>query len=109
MPLPLAGRKIALAESRQLEELATLLEREGAATIRCPMLSILDLPDPQPALAWLQELIAKPFDFTVFLTGEGVRRLAGVAEHAGLAAAYVGALGRSRLVTRGPKPVRALR
>src|SRR5262249_54397180 len=48
MTRPLEGRTVALAEGRQLEELAELLEREGAATFRCPMLSILDAPDPAP-------------------------------------------------------------
>jgi uroporphyrinogen-III synthase len=109
MPQPLEGRTIALAESRQLSELAALLESEGATALRCPMLSILDLPDPAAALAWINELIAKPFDYTIFLTGEGVRRLTGVAEGGGLKVDFVAALGRSRMVTRGPKPVRALR
>ena len=55
---PLAGRTIALAEGRQLEELAEMLEKEGATALRCPMVSILDAPDPAPVLAWLRELIA---------------------------------------------------
>ena len=40
MTQPLAGRTVALAEGRQLEELAQLLEKEGATTLRCPMVSI---------------------------------------------------------------------
>ena len=53
MSLPLAGKTIALAEGRQLEELAALLEKEGATTLRCPLLSILDAPDSAPIVAWL--------------------------------------------------------
>jgi uroporphyrinogen-III synthase len=109
MPLPLEGRTVALAESRQIEDLASLLQHEGAATLRCPMLSILDLPDTRPALAWLRELIRQPFGYTVFLTGEGVRRLAAVAESEQMSSEFTAALARSRLVTRGPKPVKALR
>ena len=64
MSLALAGRTIALAEGRQLEELVQLLEKEGAAALRCPMVSILDAPDAGPVIAWLRELaaasIAKP-------------------------------------------------
>jgi uroporphyrinogen-III synthase len=107
--MSLEGRTIAVAESRQLEELTALLEREGADVIRCPMLSIVDLPHPEPVLAWIKELVARPFDYTIFLTGEGVRRLTVVAEAGGMRSEFVAALGRSRLVTRGPKPVRALR
>ena len=109
MTPPLTGRVIALAESRQLEELATLLEKEGATALRYPLVAILDAPDPGPVVAWLRDLIAGRFGYVVLMTGEGVRRLLGFAERAGLRDEYVAALGRARTVTRGPKPVRALK
>jgi uroporphyrinogen-III synthase len=109
MPLPLTGKTIALAEGRQLEELAALLEKEGAATIRCPMLSILDAPDPAPIVAWLRELVAGQFGYVVLLTGEGLRRMLGVADQVGIKNAVVAALTKVILVTRGPKPGQALR
>jgi uroporphyrinogen-III synthase len=109
MTLPLAGRTVALAEGRQLEELAQMLEKDGATTLRCPMVSILDAPDPAPVVAWLRELIAGRFGYVVLMTGEGLRRLLGFAEREGLRDAAVAALGRTRTVTRGPKPVRALK
>src|SRR5262249_59120666 len=109
MTLPLQGRTVALAEGRQLEELAQMLEKEGAQAFRCPMLSILDAPNPGPVLAWLRELIAGRLDYVVLFTGEGVRRLLGFAEREGLRDAAVAALGKARTVTRGPKPVRALK
>src|SRR5262245_36291501 len=106
---PLEGRTVALAEGRQLEELAQMLEREGAATLRCPMLSILDAPDPAPVVAWLRDLIAGRFAVVVLFTGEGLRRLLGFAQREGLRDAVVAALARTPTVTRGPKPVQALR
>jgi uroporphyrinogen-III synthase len=109
MSLPLQGRTIALAEGRQLEELADMLETEGATVLRCPMVSILDAPDPEPVVAWLRELISGRFTYVILLTGEGVRRLLAVAERLGLRAAVVAALARARTVTRGPKPARALK
>jgi uroporphyrinogen-III synthase len=109
MSRPLEGLTVALAESRQLEELAQLLEKEGATTLRCPMVSILDAPDPAPVLAWIGELIAGRFSLVVLMTGEALRRLLGFAERAGLRAEMVAALGRTQTLTRGPKPVRALK
>jgi uroporphyrinogen-III synthase len=106
---PLEGKTIALAEGRQLEELAGMLEQEGAATIRCPMLSILDAPDPAPVIAWLRELIAGRIALVILMTGEALRRLVGFAEREGLREEVIAALGRTRLLTRGPKPVKALR
>jgi uroporphyrinogen-III synthase len=73
------------------------------------MVSILDAPDPEPVVAWLRELIAGRFDYVVLFTGEGLRRLLGFAARAGLQETVIEALGRTRTVTRGPKPVRALK
>ena len=105
----LEGQTIALAESRQLEELAQMLEKEGAAVLRCPLVGIHDAPDEAPVRVWLRELIAGRFGLIIFYTGEGVRRLLGFAERAGWRADFVAALGQTRLLTRGPKPVRALK
>jgi uroporphyrinogen-III synthase len=109
MTLPLAGRTVALAEGRQLEELARMLEKEGAAVFRCPMVSILDAADEAPVLAWLRDLIAGRFSYVVLLTGEGLRRLLACAERNGIHADAVAALSRTRIVIRGPKPGRALK
>jgi uroporphyrinogen-III synthase len=107
-PRPLAGRTIALPESRELDRLAQLLEDEGARTLRCPLVAILDAPDERPVLAWLRALAAGGFDDLVLLTGEGLRRLVALAERHGLRPSVVEALGRTRTITRGPKPARAL-
>src|SRR5437660_8494373 len=109
MTLPLEGRTVALAEGRQLEDLAALLAKEGATPLRVPLISILDAPDPAPVVTWLRELAADRFGYVVLLTGEGLRRLLHFAEREGLRDAVVAALGRARLVTRGPKPGRALK
>ncbi|MFO0852680.1 MAG: uroporphyrinogen-III synthase [Gemmataceae bacterium] len=109
MSLPLAGRRIALAEGRQLEELAELLAREGAEPVRCPMVSILDAPDPAPVRVWLADLTAGRFGWVIFLTGEGVRRLLAQAERDATRDEVVTALGGVKLVARGPKPVKELK
>ena len=109
MSLALTGRTIALAEGRQLEELSQMLEKEGATILRCPLIDILDAPDPAPVLAWLRELIAGRFDLVILLTGEGLRRLVACAEKEGLRAVVLAALSRTRTLTRGPKPGQALK
>jgi uroporphyrinogen-III synthase len=105
---PLEGSRVALAESRQLEELAQMLEKEGALPLRYPLVGILDAPDAAPILEWLHELIAGRFAYLILMTGEALRRLVGFAERAGLRDAVVVALGKTRIITRGPKPGRAL-
>jgi len=108
MTLPLAGLTIALAEGRQLEELARMLEKEGAIALRCPMVSILDAPDRAAVVQWLGQLAAGRFAYLILMTGEAWRRLMAVAEHEGTREAVLAGARQTRLVTRGPKPVRAL-
>lgn len=86
-----------------------MLEKEGAVPLRCPMVSILDAPDPAPVVAWLRELAAGRFSHVVWLTGEGLRRLLSLAEREGLRDAVIAALRQTRTLTRGPKPARVLR
>jgi uroporphyrinogen-III synthase len=105
----LTGCSIALAEGRQLEELAKMLEAEGATILRYPMLSIHDAPDETPVLAWLRELIENRFDYVILMTGEGLRRLLGFADRAGIRAEVIAAFGRTRLIARGPKPVKEIK
>lgn len=109
MNAPLQGLRILLPESRELDLFAGMLEAEGARTLRCPMVRILDLADTGPARAWLERLMAGAFQDVVWLTGEGVRRLKDLAAKDGRENDFVAALARTRAVTRGPKPAQALR
>ncbi len=106
---PLLGRRIAILEHREQDRLGTMLEERGALTLRCPLVLIADAPDPAPVLAWLQRFLDAPPDDLVLMTGEGLRRLRGFADRAGLEPEFLGALGQVRTITRGPKPARALR
>lgn len=107
-PGPLDGKTVALPESRELDQLSRLLDEQGATTWRCPLVAILDAPDPAPIDDWLRRLVAGALDDVIFLTGEGLRRLLARAERTGTRDAVIAALGRVRRITRGPKPARAL-
>jgi len=109
MRRPLEGRTIAFLEGRQKDDLAALLEKEGARSYPCPIVRMIDAPNPAPVIEWIRECIDGRFGQVVFSTGEGVRRLVGFATRAGLEKAFIEALGRVRTVTRGPKPVQALK
>ena len=103
---PLSGRLVALAESRELDRLAGMLEAEGAETLRCPLVAIKDSPDPRPVQEWLGRF---PFDDLILYTGEGLRRLHGFARRFDIEAGFLDGLRTARKITRGPKPERALR
>ncbi len=105
----LRGKRVVVPETRELEVLAQMLERQGAETIRCPLVQIIDAPDPTPIEAWLRRCSATPPDDLILLTGEGLTRLLGVAERAGLTEGFMAALARTRRIVRGPKPQARLR
>ena len=107
--MSLAGRTIALPESRELDRLAELVEEDGGVAWRCPLVAIRDAPDPHPSEQWVRALAAGSFDDVIFLTGEGLRRLLATAERLGLRDGAIGGLARARKITRGPKPARALK
>lgn len=110
-PQPLAGRTIAVPESREIEVFAGLLERRGARVIRCPLVAIRDAPDPAPVLEWSQRLAAGGLDDLILLTGEGLRRILSCIERQqpALKPRFLDTLGRMRKITRGPKPAKVLR
>jgi uroporphyrinogen-III synthase len=107
----LAGRVIAVAEARELDVFAGLLERRGAQVLRYPLVKIIDALDPAPVLAWTRTLAAGGFDDLILLTGEGLRRLLSCIDRhqPTLRTPFLAALQQVRKITRGPKPARALR
>jgi uroporphyrinogen-III synthase len=109
--LPLAGRTIAVPETRELEIFAAMLERRGAQVVRCPLVAIRDAPDPVPVLDWSRRFAAGVCDDLILLTGEGLRRILSCIDRndPALKVPFVQALGPVRKITRGPKPARALR
>jgi uroporphyrinogen-III synthase len=107
----LAGRTIAVPETRELDVFSAMLERRGASVLRCPLIAILDAPDPQPVLEWVRKFNTGTFHDLILLTGEGLRRILRCIDLHGPdhRDEFIGALSRVRKITRGPKPARALR
>lgn len=107
----LARRTIAVPETRELDVFAAMLERRGATVLRCPLVAILDAPDPAPVLDWIRWFDGGACDDLILLTGEGLRRLLACIDknEPQLRDDFVAQLARVRKITRGPKPARALR
>jgi uroporphyrinogen-III synthase len=107
----LAGKTIAVPETRELDLFAALLERRGARVLRCPLVLIRDAADPKPVLAFIRRFAAGACDDLILLTGEGLRRLLSCLEQhePALKPAFLLQLAKVRKITRGPKPAKALR
>ncbi|HEX8200474.1 MAG TPA: uroporphyrinogen-III synthase, partial [Isosphaeraceae bacterium] len=107
--LPLAGRRVAAFESRMAGPMAGLIAKAGGEPVEAPALREIPLGENPEALAFAERLIAGAFDVVIFLTGVGTRYLAQAIETRLPRAAWVEALGRTKVVIRGPKPLGPLR
>jgi uroporphyrinogen-III synthase len=103
------GRRVLTFESRRADEIARLIETFGGRPITAPAVREAANESDEAAIAFAHAMLTGEYDAVVFLTGAGVRALVGAVDRAGLRPAFLQALRRVRLITRGPKPVAALR
>jgi uroporphyrinogen-III synthase len=106
---PLAGLRVAFFESRMAGPTADLIVKHGGIPLPAPALREVPLGDSPEVIAFAEQLAAGGFDVVIFETGVGVRYLSQAIERRMLRETWLEALGRTRVVARGPKPVAALR
>ena len=103
----LAGQRIVVPETRELDLLARMLEQHGAITVRCPLVAIRDIPDAGTVVAWLRRFTTNPPDDLILMTGEGLERLRGFARRAGIEEAFITTLAMVRRLLTGLYCVRS--
>jgi len=103
------GRRVLTLESRRAPELALLVMNYGGRPVVAPSLRELPLESNDEALTLAADLVRQRFDLVVLMTGVGVRMWIKLVEPSMGRDAFVQALGRARILARGPKPVAALR
>lgn len=111
MEQSLAGKTVAIPETRQLDVFAGLLERRGARVLRCPLVGIHDTPDTESVIQWVERVVNRGLDDLILLTGEGLRRILSIInqQQPTLREPFIQQLARSRKLCRGPKPAKVLR
>jgi uroporphyrinogen-III synthase len=110
MPPSFNNLRVLLLESRRAREMAALVTSHGGVPIVAPSMREVPLESNTEALEFSDRLIRGEFDIVILLTGVGTRALVDVVERVRNAKeAFVAALGRTRVVARGPKPVAVLR
>jgi uroporphyrinogen-III synthase len=89
--------------------MAALIANYGGQPISAPALREVPIESNGEAIAFADALIRGEIDVVILLTGVGTRALLALVERLRDRAAFVGALGRTRVAARGPKPLAALR
>ena len=105
----LAGFTVAITADRRRDELATLLERDGARVVLAPALRIVPLADDARLRSATRSLLVRPPDIVVANTGIGMRGWLDAADGWGLGDALRARLTAAYIVARGPKTREALR
>lgn len=103
----LEGIRVALLEARRSSELAELVRRFGGVPYAVP--AVREVAQLEDVPAFLDRLCAARFSMVICLTGVGISRLLGEAEHLGRLDEARSALRNLTTVCRGPKPAAVLR
>lgn len=103
------GMRVLALESRRAAEIAKLIRGHGGEPMVAPAMREVPLESNAEALEFVGHLIEDEYELVVFLTGVGVRRLTEIAESRYDRGAYVDALRRVKVASRGPKVSAALR
>jgi uroporphyrinogen-III synthase len=106
---PLTGFRVAVTSARRAEELVALLERRGASVTSAAAIRMVPLPDDDELREHTEALIDVPPDVVIATTGIGFRGWVAAADGWGLTHELLVALGKARIVSRGPKATGALR
>ena len=106
---PLTGFRVAVTSARRADELSALLERRGASVTSAPAIAMVPLPDDAELRRHTEALIEVAPDIVIATTGIGFRGWVAAADGWGLTHELLTALGKARVVSRGPKATGALR
>ncbi len=107
--MSLKGLTVAVTASRRAKELAYMIKQLGGKTFLAPTVGIeANQPGTVEELKFVREVIKKDTDYVVFMTGPGVYRIMSAAKELGLAKEFCKALQTKTIVSRSPKPKKAL-
>ena len=103
------GLRVLSLESRRAKEVEKLIRTYGGQPFVVPFMREVKLESNHAALDFADRLMRGELDVVIFMTGVGVRALMDIVETRYERAAFLEALGKVRIVTRGSKPEAALR
>lgn len=107
--MPFAGLRVLSLESRRAKEMEALIRREGGDPFVAPSVQERPLDDHGEALRFVERLEADEFDMVICMTGTGLAFLRDQVQSHSSVERLGSALGRTTIVSRGPKPLPILR
>jgi uroporphyrinogen-III synthase len=108
-PSSFDGLRVVIFEARMAGALADLVAKHGGVPVAAPALREVTLENNPDVLAFADGLKEGKFDVVIFETGAGVRYLVQSLGPRLSRSEWVEALGKTKVVVRGPKPAAAIR
>ncbi len=105
----LSGRTILCFESRLSSETADLIEKYGGRAVMAPSLQEVPLDEHSAVFTFAEALQSHDIDILICLTGVGTRMMIEIMSTRYALESVVASMARVLIVSRGPKPVAALR
>jgi uroporphyrinogen-III synthase len=103
------GLRVLSFESRRAKEIGQLITNNGGVPMVAPSTREVPAGASEDELKFIRGVLEQRFDAVIFMTGVGSRALVEAAESIGPREEFLTALGRTRVVVRGPKPAAAMR
>jgi len=103
------GLRVLSFESRRAKEIGQLITNNGGVPIVAPSTREVPAGANDDELKFIRGVLEQRFDAVIFMTGVGSRALVEAAESIVPRQEFLSALGRTRVVVRGPKPAAAMR
>jgi uroporphyrinogen-III synthase len=103
------GLRVLSFESRRSKEIAHLITNNGGVPIIGP--STREVPEGpnEDEVKLIRGIVAQEFDVVIFMTGVGARALIEAAKTVSSTDEFLAALGKTRVIVRGPKPSAVMR
>ncbi len=105
----LEGLNVVIFESRLSDTMRDLVRLNGGNPILAPSMKEVPIENNPEAFLFAEKLLKSGIDMVIFLTGVGTRALVTALETRYKKEDIVGALKKTAVVPRGPKPIRVLR
>ena len=103
------GLRVLSFESRRAKEIAQLIsQNSGVPTVAPSTRDVPEEPDGETSLL-IRGIIAGNISAIIFMTGVGARALIEAGANASSREQFLAALGKTRIVVRGPKPAAVMR
>lgn len=104
----LAGKRIAIGGSRKIEEICTLIEKQGGVPLVRPLQGIVFLAEDQ-VKPDLVKFVQEGADWVIFTTGIGTETLLNLAEKLGVDGHFFSRIREAKVASRGYKTLSSLK